>query len=127
MRKFILTLLFSVSLMGFSFAGTDGENSLSKNSGDVKDCFEKVNRATFAFNKGLDNAIIEPLAKGYRKLPSPIRMGTSNFLSNISNLVTIPNNLLQGDFQSAGTNTVRLAVNSTIGILEYLMLLLSWE
>ena len=116
MRKFILTLLFSVSLMGFSFAGTDGENSLSKNSGDVKDCFEKVNRATFAFNKGLDNAIIEPLAKGYRKLPSPIRMGTSNFLSNISNLVTIPNNLLQGDFQSAGTNTVRLAVNSTIGI-----------
>ena len=116
MRKFVLTLLISFSLMGFSLAGTDGENSLSKKSGDVKDCFEKVNRATFAFNNGLDNVIIEPLAKGYRKLPSAVRIGTSNFLSNISNLVTIPNNLLQGDFHSAGTNTARLAVNTTVGI-----------
>ena len=35
----------------------------------IKDCFEGLNRATFAFNQSLDKAIIEPIAKGYRKLP----------------------------------------------------------
>ena len=77
---------------------------------EVKDCFEGVNRATFAFNQGLDKAIFKPLAKGYRALPSPIRTGTGNVVSNLSNLITIPNNLLQGDFHSAGINTARLAV-----------------
>ena len=66
---------------------------------DVKDCFEKVNRATFAFNMALDKVLFRPVAIGYRKLPSPIRTGTSNVLNNLSNLVTIPNNILQGDFK----------------------------
>ena len=83
---------------------------------EVKDCFEGLNRATFAFNQGLDKAIFEPIAKGYRKLPSPIRTGTGNVVSNLSNLITIPNNLLQGDFKTAGINTARLSVNTTIGI-----------
>ena len=38
-------------------------------------------------------------------------------MNNLSNVVTIPNNILQGDFKSAGTNTVRLVVNTTVGIL----------
>jgi len=83
----------------------------------VKDCFEKVNRATFSFNQALDRTIFEPVAKGYRKLPPPVRKGTGNVLSNLSNLITIPNNILQGDFKNAGLNTARLTVNSTVGIL----------
>ena len=71
----------------------------------------------FAFNQALDEIIVEPLAKGYRLLPSPIRKGTSNVLSNLSLVVTIPNNLLQGEFNLAGKNSGRLLVNSTIGIL----------
>ena len=99
-------------------AGTDGENSLSKeNTGEVKDCFEKVNRGIFAFNQGLDTALFEPLAKGYRKLPVPLRHGTSNVLDNLSTLMTIPNNLLQGEIKKAGQNTVRFVVNTTLGIL----------
>ena len=50
----------------------------------VKDCFEKFNRATFAFNMALDKVVFRPVAAGYRKLPSPVRVGTSNALSNIS-------------------------------------------
>ena len=84
---------------------------------EVKDCFEKINRATFALNQGLDKAIFKPIAKGYNKLPTPIKNGSSNFVSNISNLVTIPNNILQGDFKSAGTNTLRLIINTTLGIV----------
>ena len=113
----MITVFFLLSL-GNATAGSNGENALSKNqNGEVKDCFEGINRAFFAFNKGLDNVLIEPLAKGYRYLPSPIRSGTSNFLSNLSLLVTVPNNVLQGDMKLAGKNTARFAVNSTVGIL----------
>ncbi len=111
----IITLLITTSS---SFAGSDGQNELSKESnGQVKDCFEGINRGIFAFNQVLDNVIVEPLAKGYRYLPAPIRAGTSNAISNLSLVVTIPNNILQGDFGLAGKNTGRFVVNSTIGIL----------
>ena len=51
-------------------AGSDGELALKKDSPqEIKDCFEKLNRATFSFNQGLDRALIKPIAKGYRKLP----------------------------------------------------------
>ena len=116
MKRLIITFFVYILSINLAFAGADGVNNLSKKSGEVKDCFESVNRATFAFNQGLDNAIFEPLAKGYRKLPNPIKRGTSNVLSNLSNLVTIPNNVLQGDFKTAGINTARLAVNTTIRI-----------
>ena len=116
MKRLIITFFVYILSINLAFAGADGVNNLSKKNGEVKDCFESINRATFAFNQGLDNAIFEPLAKGYRKLPNPIKRGTSNVLSNLSNLVTIPNNVLQGDFKTAGINTARLAVNTTIGI-----------
>ena len=36
-------------------AGSDGELTLKKDEPkEIKDCFEKLNRATFAFNQGLD-------------------------------------------------------------------------
>tara|TARA_Y100000590_G_scaffold114019_1_gene129915 strand:- start:2598 stop:3362 length:765 start_codon:yes stop_codon:yes gene_type:complete len=101
-----------------SYAGSDGLNKLQKkDSGEVKDCFEGINRGIFAFNQVLDSIIVEPLAKGYRYLPSPLRTGTSNAISNLSLVVTIPNNVLQGDFGLAGKNTGRFLVNSTIGVL----------
>ena len=83
----------------------------------VKDCFEKINRATFAFNMALDKVLFRPVAVGYRKLPSPIRTGTSNVLNNLSNLVTIPNNILQGDIKAAGNNSARFIINTTFGIV----------
>jgi len=98
-------------------AGTDGENNLSKKSKPVKDCFESINRATFAVNRSLDRIIFEPVAKVYRFLPSPVRAGTGNALNNLSSLVTIPNNILQGEFKKAGINTGRFAINTTVGVL----------
>jgi len=117
MKKIIITTLISIMLSSNVSAGTDGENSISKSKKPVKDCFESLNRATFALNQGLDKVIFEPVAKAYRVLPSPIRTGTSNALDNISNLVTIPNNILQGDFKKAGVNTGRFVVNTTVGIV----------
>ena len=120
-KKFII-ILASIFLLTFNaIAGTDGELILSENDKPkkIKDCFEKLNRATFSLNQGLDKAIIKPIAKGYRKLPDPIQKGTSNAVKNISTLVTIPNNVLQGDIKTAAINTGRLIVNTTIGILGF--------
>ena len=38
-------------------------------------------------------------------------------LTNLSSLITIPNNILQGNLRVAGANTSRFIVNTTIGIL----------
>ena len=117
MKKILITLLMSLILACSVSAATDGENSLSKKSVVVKDCFEGLNRATFSLNQGLDKIIFKPVAKGYRALPSPVRTGTSNALNNISSLITIPNNILQGELKTAGVNTGRFAINTTAGIL----------
>ena len=118
MYRILIIFIISLFIAKSSLAGSDGQNELSKESnGQVKDCFEGINRGIFAFNQVLDNIIVEPLAKGYRYLPSPIRTGTSNAISNLSLVVTIPNNILQGNFGLAGKNTGRFIVNSTIGIL----------
>ena len=110
---FLVLAMFTVNVS----AGTDGENNLSKKPKLTKDCFEGLSRASFALNQGLDKVIFKPVAKGYRSLPSPIRTGTSNALETLSSLVTIPNNILQGQFKTAGVNTGRFVVNTTIGIL----------
>ncbi len=118
MNKIFIALLMSFLIFSSANAGTDDDNSLSKkNSGDVKECAEGFNKSMFALNKSLDDAIFEPVAKVYRKLPSEIRNGTSNALDNISNLLTIPNNILQGNIAEAGKNSARLIVNTTVGIL----------
>ncbi len=118
MNKLLKIFIISIFLTSSSYAGSDGQNELSKNkNGEVKDCFEGLNRGIFAFNQLLDNIVVEPIAKGYRYLPSPIRAGTNNAINNLSLMVTIPNNILQGEFNLAGKNTGRFIVNSTIGIL----------
>ena len=118
MKKIIIASVMSLLLTFNVSAGTDGENILTKNdTSKVKDCFENINRATFKFNQALDGVLFEPVAKAYRVLPSPIRGGVSNSLDNLSTLVTIPNNILQGDLKKAGENTLRFAVNTTLGIL----------
>ena len=117
-KKLAITLLSIFLLIFNANAGSDGEINLNQGrSTDVKDCFEKLNRATFALNQGLDKAIIKPLATGYKKLPDPIQKGTGNAVKNLSNLITIPNNVLQGDIKLALINSGRLVINTTLGLL----------
>ena len=117
MKKILFISIITFFIFTNAFAGADGELELSKKSKPVKDCFEPINRVTFAVNQGLDKIIFKPVAKGYRVLPSPVRTGVSNALDNLSNLVTIPNNVLQGELKKAGVNTGRFVINTTIGIV----------
>ena len=90
---------------------------VSANAEAEKECFERVSRGIFKFNQGVDNIILEPVAKVYNKLPEPVKNGTGNFTSNIATLLSIPNHLLQGELKSAGHATGSFLINSTIGIL----------
>ena len=117
MKNFFIVFFILAMLSLNVSAGTDGENNLSKEAKPVKDCFEGLNRATFALNSSLDKVIFEPVAKTYRSLPSSVRNGTGNVLDNLSSLTTIPNNILQGDFKKARINTGRFVVNTTVGII----------
>lgn len=101
--------IISVALILMAFA------PLKANA--VEECFEKVSRSVFKFNMAFDNVILEPVAKGYNKLPDPIKNGTSNFTSNIATLLSIPNSLLQGNIKQVGHSTGSFLVNTTLGIL----------
>ena len=81
------------------------------------ECFEKTSRAIFKFNMAFDGAILEPIAKGYNKLPQTIKNGTSNFTSNIATLLSIPNHIVQGNLKGAGDATASFLINTTIGII----------
>ena len=117
-KNFAIILATLFLLMSNVNAGSDGDLVLKKNQpAEIKDCFEKINRATFAFNQALDGIIFKPVASAYRVLPSPVKTGVSNSLNNLTNVVTIPNNILQGEFKKAGVNTGRFVVNTTLGVL----------
>lgn len=81
------------------------------------DPFEERNRNNHELNRALDKAFIRPAGKGYVSvIPKPVRTGVSNFSSNLSLPGTIANNLMQGRIGDAGQNTLRFALNTTLGL-----------
>ena len=117
-KKIIVILITTFTLVVNAHSGSDGELILKKNEpSEIKDCSETFNKASFALNQGLDKIIFKPVSSVYRVLPSPVKTGVSNSLNNLSNLVTIPNNVLQGEFALAGINAGRFLINTTVGIL----------
>jgi len=119
-RKFAYILVFALfAQVSTLYAGTTGSEELKgSNSQDTaSECFEGFSRAMFKLNHGLDTVIFEPVARGYRALPVPIRKGTGNVVDNLRSLLTFSNNVLQGDFRNAGNTAGRFVINSTVGIL----------
>ena len=119
-RRFIYISIFAFLLQtSAAIAGATGSEELkgSDSQDTVDECFEGFSRAMFSLNHGLDTAIFEPVSKGYRALPVPIRKGTGNVMSNLRSLLTFSNNILQGDFRRAGNTAGRFVINSTVGIL----------
>ena len=105
-----IIILFSASFILFS-SGASAESE--------KECFEKVSRSIFKFNKGFDKVVLKPVASGYNKLPDPVKKGAGNFTSNLGTLLTIPNHLLQGQFRLAGESSASFVINTTVGVLGF--------
>tara|TARA_B110000438_G_scaffold206317_1_gene198000 strand:+ start:937 stop:1761 length:825 start_codon:yes stop_codon:yes gene_type:complete len=122
MKKLIYSIFFILLLQNSSvIAGMTGSEDLSKsnsqNQNGTDECFENFSRVMFKFNHALDGAIFKPVAKGYRSLPVPIRKGAGNAVNNLRSLLTLSNNILQGDFKKAGNTVGRFAINTTVGVL----------
>lgn len=108
-RTYIVCLLVAAFLPGCATTGSLEE---------YNDPFEKYNRAVFKFNDGFDKVLLKPVARGYRKvLPSPVRRSVGNFFRNLLEPTTIINDILQGKFEQAVTDSLRLLYNTSFGLL----------
>ena len=124
--KFYKNLIFIIFISFFAsnIIGAESDNvdtdSADFNTGnyedEIFDPLEPVNRAIFSFNNFADKIILEPAAKGYKKLPSPIQSGIGNFLNNLKLPLVVVNQLLQGQGKNAAESSGRFIVNSTAGL-----------
>jgi len=89
----------------------------AKNPSSPDDPFEAYNRVAFAFTQDVDHLALRPAAKVYNTItPPPVKTGVNNFFANLGELITIPNDVLQGNFRYLPTDFWRLLINSTLGI-----------
>ena len=124
-KKIIILFFLFFSLLSYKVIASDADqvNTDSEDfetttiEDEIYDPFEPVNRAIFSFNNVADRIVLEPIAKGYKKLPSPLQSGINNFLSNLRAPLVVVNQLLQGQGENAIQSSGRFIVNSTIGIL----------
>ncbi len=99
------------------FAAIDQANTNNTNHNDP---YERFNRVMFQFNYVFDTLILKPGATLYIKLvPKPLSRGISHFYNNIDTIPTVVNDVLQANFYQATSDTWRLAINSTIGLLGF--------
>lgn len=83
-----------------------------------KDPFETFNRSVYALNHDLDRAILKPLAETYQVItPEPVDKGVTNFFNNIDDVLVVINDLLQFKFKQAASDSSRLFINTTLGVL----------
>lgn len=111
--KFNRLILVLCALILSACATTDSKNP--------KDPYEEYNRSVWEFNRAIDKAVLKPVAEGYQAVtPDPIEKGISNFFSNLGEIETIINDILQAKFGKAGRDTGRFLINSTLGLAGFL-------
>jgi phospholipid-binding lipoprotein MlaA len=86
-----------------------------------KDPYEGFNRGVYTFNDTIDGAILKPIAMGYNYVtPDVAKKGINNFYNNITDFITAVNSFLQLDFEQGLTDSGRVIVNTTIGMLGFI-------
>ena len=86
-----------------------------------KDPWESLNRFTYTVNDYMDRYFLKPVAKGYTKVaPDFVEVGMLNFFDNLGEPLNILHGVLQGKLADAGSDSLRLVVNSTVGILGFI-------
>lgn len=84
---------------------------------DPRDPLEPLNRHVHAFNDQVDAVVARPLALTYVELvPSLVRTGVGNVLSNLRDVWTLANAVLQIKPQMAAETFMRINVNTFIGL-----------
>lgn len=90
-------------------------------AGDKLDPWENWNRKVFAFNEGLDEHLLKPVATVYSNVvPQPIRHGVDNFFGNVADVWSAVNNFLQGKGTAGVYDIMRVGTNTVFGLLGVL-------
>jgi phospholipid-binding lipoprotein MlaA len=85
--------------------------------GERLDPWEHWNRKVFAFNEGLDERVLKPVATGYAKVvPRPVRESIGNFFANFADAWSAVNNALQGKGEAATRDLARFTMNTVFGV-----------
>ncbi|MGO4379494.1 MlaA family lipoprotein [Pseudoduganella sp. RAF53_2] len=85
------------------------------------DPLESFNRSMFSFNDTLDTHVMKPVAQGYQSVtPSFVRTGVTNFFGNLGDVGNTVNNFLQGKVGDGFESLMRVAMNTTFGLLGIL-------
>lgn len=87
---------------------------------EYEDPWEDFNRKVFAFNDVADRYFLKPATQVYRYVaPKFVERGISNVFSNVMEVPSALNGLLQGKPRSAGKDTGRFLINSTLGVVGW--------
>jgi len=122
MRHSLILLRFCL-MFGLAFLATG-----CATNGLKRDPLEPVNRAIYSFNDIADQAVIKPVSTAYRDtIPNPVRTGITNFFSNLDDVIVIFNDVLQFKFDQAASDTTRLFINTTFGVLGIFDVASQWE
>lgn len=102
------------------FAAIYGQPDTAADAGGLpanQDPWENYNRRVHAFNLVFDDAIAQPVARGYAKVvPQPVRRGVDNFFENLGAPLTLVNLMLQGRAKEAWDTLGRFLMNTTLGV-----------
>ena len=99
-----------------ALAVTVEEPAVDPLASGADDPLEPLNRLFFGINEVIDLVVLRPVSFIYRTVvPSPLRQGISNAVTNATSPVVFANDLLQGDIDAAKTTLLRFLVNSTAG------------
>jgi len=81
------------------------------------DPHEKVNRVSYDFTDAVDRMVLEPVANVYSEyVPNAAQRSIGNFYGNLAYPNTFINAFLQGKVRQGLEDTLRFAINSTIGL-----------
>ncbi len=110
-RRWLLGLLLLVQV---ALAGCA---TVSATAADPRDPWEGYNRQVWRFNEAVDEAVLQPVARGYKAVvPEVVRTGVSNFFGNLSDVWSLVNNVLQLKPAESVEMTARVGLNSTVGL-----------
>lgn len=106
--------LAAVAAVGLAACASD---AVETGDSTVNDPLEPFNRYMLSINQGIDTVVLRPVAVAYRDLvPYPVQDAVHNFLNNLTEPVTLLNQLLQGQVDEAGHTLGRFMANSTLGL-----------
>ncbi|HCK84380.1 MAG TPA: VacJ family lipoprotein [Hyphomonadaceae bacterium] len=108
---------YFLTALGLAAAGILSPGTALAQEEIVSDPWEGANRNLYAVHDAIDEAVLEPVARGYRAItPRIFRIGLSNVLRNLRAPVTFANDVLQGESERAGVTAARFGLNTTLGL-----------